>query len=110
MNTTQIEEMKGTQDRLRKASRAVRMHALEMVHHSRLGHPGGDLSCADVLVTLYLAVMRIDPKNPQWPDRDRFIMSKGHCSAALDRKSTRLNSSHLGHLVCRLLLEKKKNT
>jgi transketolase len=83
MNTTQIEEMKGTQDRLRKASRAVRMHALEMVHHSRLGHPGGDLSCADVLVTLYLAVMRIDPKNPQWPDRDRFIMSKGHCSAAL---------------------------
>ena len=54
-----------------------------MVHHAKLGHPGGDLSSADILVTLYLAVMRLDPKNPTWPGRDRFIMSKGHCSAAL---------------------------
>jgi transketolase len=59
------------------------MHALEMVHHAKLGHPGGDLSSADILVTLYLAVMRVDPKNPAWYERDRFIMSKGHCSAAL---------------------------
>jgi transketolase len=54
-----------------------------MVHHSKLGHPGGDLSCTDILVTLYLAVLKIDARNAQWPDRDRFIMSKGHCSAAL---------------------------
>ena len=54
-----------------------------MVHHAKLGHPGGDLSSADVLVTLYLAVLKVDPKNPAWPERDRFIMSKGHCSGAL---------------------------
>jgi transketolase len=83
MNATQAMEPAILRDRLRKASRAVRIHALEMVHHAKLGHPGGDLSSADILVTLYLAVMRIDPKNPTWPGRDRFIMSKGHCSAAL---------------------------
>jgi len=60
----------------------VRMRALEMVHHAKVGHPGGDLSSADVLVTLYLAVMRIDAANPRWAERDRFIMSKGHCSGA----------------------------
>ena len=57
------------------------MHALEMVHHAKVGHPGGDLSSADILVTLYLGVMRLRPAEPAWPDRDRFIMSKGHCSA-----------------------------
>jgi transketolase len=54
-----------------------------MVHHAKLGHPGGDFSSTDVLVTLYLSVMKIDPRNPAWPNRDRFVMSKGHCSAAL---------------------------
>lgn len=54
-----------------------------MVHRAKLGHPGGDLSSADILVTLYFAVLRIDPKRPGAPDRDRFIMSKGHCSASL---------------------------
>ncbi len=83
MNATQTEEMVNVCGRLRSASRVVRANALQMVHHARLGHPGGDLSSADLLVTLYLAVMKIDPRNPLWPDRDRFIMSKGHCSAAL---------------------------
>jgi transketolase len=83
MNATQSEEMLVLRERLRKASRAVRIHALQMVHHAKLGHPGGDFSSADILVTLYLAVMKIDPKNPSWPGRDRFVMSKGHCSAAL---------------------------
>jgi len=69
-------------ERLRRAAAMVRIRSLEMVHHAKLGHPGGDLSSADVLVTLYLAVMRIDAANPGWADRDRFIMSKGHCSAA----------------------------
>ena len=68
--------------RLRQAAAAVRIHALEMVHHAKVGHPGGDLSSADVMVTLYLAVMRLRPTEPTWADRDRFIMSKGHCSAA----------------------------
>jgi transketolase len=70
-------------ERLRKAAAVVRMRSLEMVHHAKVGHPGGDLSSADVLVTLYLAVMRFDANNPHWADRDRFIMSKGHCSASL---------------------------
>jgi len=83
MNSTQVEDAPSLQERLRRAARTVRIHALQMVHHARLGHPGGDLSSADILVTLYMTIMKIDPRNPAWPDRDRFIMSKGHCSAAL---------------------------
>jgi transketolase len=83
MNATDREEMPGLESRLRKASVAVRSNALRMVHHAKLGHPGGDFSSADILVTLYLSVMNIDPRNPAWRDRDRFVMSKGHCSAAL---------------------------
>jgi transketolase len=78
-----VKESEEMTAKLRKAASAVRVHALQMVHHAKLGHPGGDFSAADVLVTLYLAVLNIDPKNPEWPERDRFIMSKGHCSAAL---------------------------
>jgi transketolase len=54
-----------------------------MVHAARLGHPGGDLSAADILTALYFGILRIDPANPAWPERDRFVLSKGHCSAAL---------------------------
>ncbi|MDE3167598.1 MAG: transketolase [Acidobacteriota bacterium] len=64
-------------------ARRIRRSALRMVHAARLGHPGGDLSAADILATLYTAVLRADPANPRKPDRDRFILSKGHCSAAL---------------------------
>jgi transketolase len=54
-----------------------------MVHDAGLGHPGGDLSAADILAVLYFDVMRYDPRTPGLADRDRFILSKGHCSAAL---------------------------
>lgn len=54
-----------------------------MVHAARLGHPGGDLSCADILAALYFHVLRVDPANSRDPERDRFILSKGHASAAL---------------------------
>jgi len=64
-------------------ARNIRCRALRMVHAAKLGHPGGDLSCADILATLYFRVLRIDPSNPAWPERDRFVMSKGHCSGAL---------------------------
>ncbi len=47
------------------------------------GHPGGSLSCVDILVALYGHVLRHDPKNPAWPERDRFILSKGHAAPAL---------------------------
>ena len=54
-----------------------------MTHAARLGHPGGDLSAADLLATLFFHVLRVDPSQPLDPTRDRFVMSKGHASAAL---------------------------
>lgn len=61
----------------------ARLLAVQMVHDAASGHPGGSLSCLDVLTTLYFDQMRVDPKNPKDPDRDRFVMSKGHCSPAV---------------------------
>ena len=68
---------------LQSRANAIRRTALSMVHRAGLGHPGGDLSVADILATLYLAVLNVDPRQPHKPDRDRLILSKGHCSAAL---------------------------
>jgi len=61
----------------------IRKHAIEAVYHAASGHPGGSLSIADVLAVLYFDVMNIDVQNPNWEDRDRFVLSKGHCSPAL---------------------------
>ena len=61
----------------------ARKLGVQMVYEASSGHPGGSLSCMDVLTTLYFDTMKIDPENPQDPDRDRFVMSKGHCSPAL---------------------------
>jgi transketolase len=68
---------------LRRQANLIRRRSLRMVHQARMGHPGGDLSSADILAVLYFGVLRLDPKNPAAPGRDRFIMSKGHCSGAL---------------------------
>jgi len=68
---------------LRCKATEIRRLALQMVTRAGMGHPGGDLSAADILAVLYFAVLRIDPARPQAPDRDRFVMSKGHSSAAL---------------------------
>jgi transketolase len=54
-----------------------------MVYRAKQGHPGGDMSVADILATLYFGVLRLDPANPNDPKRDRFILSKGHCTGAL---------------------------
>jgi len=56
---------------------------VKMTHAAKSGHPGGSLSSIDLLSGLYGTQMRIDPDNPNWPDRDRFIMSKGHASPAI---------------------------
>jgi len=61
----------------------IRRAALTMVERAGLGHAGGDLSAADILAALYLVVLKFDPREPKTPQRDRFIMSKGHCSGAL---------------------------
>jgi len=61
----------------------ARLLGVEMVFTAQSGHPGGSMSCMDVLTNLYFNVMNVDPKNPGNPDRDRFVMSKGHCSPAV---------------------------
>ena len=61
----------------------ARLLAVQMVHGAASGHPGGSLSCLDVLTTLYFNVMNVDVNDPRKADRDRFVMSKGHCSPAL---------------------------
>ena len=61
----------------------ARLLAVQMVHDAASGHPGGSLSCLDVLTTLYFDVMNVDVNDPRKADRDRFVMSKGHCSPAL---------------------------
>ncbi|HML18060.1 MAG TPA: transketolase [Bryobacteraceae bacterium] len=57
----------------------MRREVIEMIAEAKSGHPGGSLSATEIVVTLYYAVMRHDPSNPKWKDRDRFILSKGHC-------------------------------
>ena len=61
----------------------IRLAALEAVHTAASGHIGGSLSVSDILAVLYFEKMRIQPENPQDPERDRFVLSKGHCSPAL---------------------------
>ena len=60
----------------------IRAHALRMVHKANASHIGSSLSAADILAVLYSGILRIDPARPDWPDRDRFILSKGHGAAA----------------------------
>jgi transketolase len=64
--------------RLLRAARRVRERILDVVHHAGSGHVGGSLSQADVLVALYHRYLRVDPARPGWPERDRFVLSKGH--------------------------------
>lgn len=68
---------------LLKTACKVRIGIIEGVHSAKSGHPGGSLSCADILTYLYFAKMNIDPKNPKMENRDRFVLSKGHAAPAL---------------------------
>ena len=61
----------------------VRKNIIKTVYQSQSGHPGGSLSIADILTVLYFREMNIQPENPDWEERDRFVLSKGHCSPAL---------------------------
>jgi transketolase len=65
-------------DELKRLAGIIRCDIIEMICNAGAGHPGGSLSAADVVTALYFRVMRIDPRNPDWADRDRFILSKGH--------------------------------
>jgi transketolase len=68
---------------LRRQATWTRRSVVRMIDGARQGHIGGDFSVTDILTTLFFAVLRLDPANPAWPDRDRFIMSKGHAAASL---------------------------
>ena len=68
---------------LAKTANEVRKGIVTAVHSAKAGHPGGSLSCADVVTYLYFEEMNIDPKDPKKADRDRFVLSKGHCAPAL---------------------------
>ena len=61
----------------------VRMGIIESTHSAKAGHPGGSLSAAEIFTYLYFKEMNIDPKNPKWADRDRFVLSKGHTAPGL---------------------------
>ena len=73
METATVGEIQAIADRLRRRT-------LDMVWHAQAGHPGGSFSLAEILACLYFRVLRIDPARPDWPDRDRFILSKGHAA------------------------------
>ena len=68
---------------LQVAACKVRMGIIESTHAAKCGHPGGSLSAADLFTYLYFRELRVDPANPQWADRDRFVLSKGHCAPGL---------------------------
>jgi transketolase len=77
--------MHKTSDAAQLAAIAQRMRrtAIEMITEAKSGHPGGSLSVAEILITLFFDLLRHDPANPKWKDRDRFLLSKGHCCPML---------------------------
>ncbi|AGB04243.1 transketolase, beta subunit [Aciduliprofundum sp. MAR08-339] len=68
--------------KLKLKANEIRTWSIKMIYAAQSGHPGGALSAADILAVLYFHEMRVDPNNPEWEDRDRFVLSKGHASAA----------------------------
>ncbi len=73
---------KSTQE-LADLAKKVRREIIQMIGTAKSGHPGGSLSAVEIVVELYFNTMRVDPKNPKWPDRDRFVLSKGHGAPVL---------------------------
>lgn len=68
---------------LQELARRIRVHAVRMTHRARTSHVGATLSMADLLAVLFGGVLRVDPKRPEWPGRDRFVLSKGHACVGL---------------------------
>ena len=68
---------------LQKTANEIRKGIVSGVHAAKAGHPGGSLSAADIFTYLYFEEMNVDPKNPKDPDRDRFVLSKGHTAPGL---------------------------
>ncbi|GMG96755.1 transketolase [Tepidimicrobium xylanilyticum] len=68
---------------LENVAKKIRISIIEMLKEAKSGHPGGSLSAAEILTALYFKEMNVDPKNPKWADRDRFVLSKGHAAPVL---------------------------
>ena len=68
---------------LQRTANKLRLHVIEMTTAANSGHPGGSLSAADIIAALYFKVLKHNPKKPQWEDRDRFVLSKGHVAPVL---------------------------
>lgn len=68
---------------LQKKAIEIKLDILEEVFSASSGHPGGSMSIAEILTYLFFVEMKVDPKNPKWEDRDRFVLSKGHCAPGL---------------------------
>ena len=68
---------------LQEKAKQLRIDTINELYAAQSGHPGGSLSCIDALIALYYNVMNVRPDDPQWEDRDRFVLSKGHCCPAL---------------------------
>jgi len=69
--------------RLKSQAKEIRKEILTMIHAAQSGHPGGSLSAADMMTALYFDELRLNPENPQWEERDRFVLSKGHACPVL---------------------------
>lgn len=74
---------KSLEEKLAEQARKMRVDIINMVGAAKSGHPGGSLSAADIVATLYFHEMKLDPNNPHWPERDRFVLSKGHAAPVL---------------------------
>lgn len=75
--------MEYDENKLRQIAKQVRRNIISMVAEANSGHPGGSLSAVEILTYLYFQEMKVDPANPHWPERDRFILSKGHAAPVL---------------------------
>lgn len=82
MNHMPERDRSNTRD-LRDLANRIRIHAVRMTNSGKSSHVGSVLSMADIMAVLYGQVLRVDPANPKWPDRDRFILSKGHAGAGV---------------------------
>lgn len=78
-----MEEMLLSGDELREKAKELRKMLLTMIYKAQSGHSGGSLSATDIVASLYFHTLRVDPKNPKWEDRDRFVLSKGHVCPVL---------------------------
>ena len=78
-----MKTQKKSKEELEKLAKKIRLGIMDEVYYGKSGHPGGSLSIADIMTVLYFDEMNIDNENPNWEDRDRLVLSKGHCSPAL---------------------------